>query len=154
MAGDVRRSGGQWRATGGAPAGGSTPPGADHLPRTARMSSRRRRAATEGRSSASACAPDAGTTRTAACRRGCARRRGRARLGVPGRLQFAGAVFKLKFLWISKLKCTLKYIAKLKIKDPSSTFAKAGRVFIQRIEREQHAKLAKISAPINRKPAP
>jgi hypothetical protein len=28
MAGDVRRSGGQWRATGGAPAGGSAPPGA------------------------------------------------------------------------------------------------------------------------------
>jgi hypothetical protein len=27
MAGDVRRSGGQWRATGGAPAGGSAPPG-------------------------------------------------------------------------------------------------------------------------------
>jgi hypothetical protein len=27
MAGDVRRSGGQWRATGGAPAGGSAPRG-------------------------------------------------------------------------------------------------------------------------------
>jgi hypothetical protein len=32
MAGDMRRSGGQWRATGGAPAGGSAPPGATHLP--------------------------------------------------------------------------------------------------------------------------
>jgi hypothetical protein len=40
MAGDVRRSGGQWRATGGAPAGGSAPPGAAHLPRTTRVSSR------------------------------------------------------------------------------------------------------------------
>jgi hypothetical protein len=35
MAGDMHRSGGQWRATGGAPAGGSTPPGAAHLPRAA-----------------------------------------------------------------------------------------------------------------------
>jgi hypothetical protein len=40
MASDVRRSGGQWRATGGASAGGSAPPGAAHLPRTARVSSR------------------------------------------------------------------------------------------------------------------
>jgi hypothetical protein len=48
----------------------------------------------------------------------------------------------------------LKYIAKLKIKDPSSTFAKAGRGFIQRIEQKQHAKLANFSAPINSKPAP
>jgi hypothetical protein len=40
MAGDVRRSGGQWRATSGAPAGGSAPSGAAHLPRTARVSSR------------------------------------------------------------------------------------------------------------------
>jgi hypothetical protein len=34
MADDVRRSGGQWRATGGGPAGGSAPPDAAHLPRT------------------------------------------------------------------------------------------------------------------------
>jgi hypothetical protein len=33
MAGDVRRSGGQWRATGGASAGRLAPPGAVHLPR-------------------------------------------------------------------------------------------------------------------------
>jgi hypothetical protein len=67
MAGDVRRSGDQWRATGGASASGLTPPGMTHLPRTAWVSSRRRSAATDGRSGASACAPDAGTERTAAC---------------------------------------------------------------------------------------
>jgi hypothetical protein len=92
--------------------------------------------------------------RTAACRRGRAQRRGRARLGVPGRLQFADVVFKFDFLWIFKLKCTLQSIAKLKIKDPSSTIAKAGRGFIQGIEQEQHTQLAKISAPMNIKPAP
>jgi hypothetical protein len=70
MAGDVRRSGGQWRATGDAPAGGLAPPGAAHLPRAARVSSRRRSAATDGRSSASACVLDACTAPTAACRRG------------------------------------------------------------------------------------
>jgi hypothetical protein len=98
MAGDVCRSGGQWRATGGAQASGSTPPGAAHLPRTARVSSRRRSAVTNGHSGASACAPDVGTARTAACQRGRARSRGRACLGVPGRLNFADAVFKLNFL--------------------------------------------------------
>jgi hypothetical protein len=40
MAGDVRCSGGQWRATGGAPAGGLAPPGAVHLPRPSWGSSR------------------------------------------------------------------------------------------------------------------
>jgi hypothetical protein len=92
--------------------------------------------------------------RTAACRRGRAQRRGRARLGVPGRLQFADVVFKFDFLWIFKLKCTLQSIAKLKIKDPSSTIAKAGKGFILGIEQEQHAKLAKISVPMNSKLAP
>jgi hypothetical protein len=46
MAGDVRRSGGQWRATGGAPTDGSTPLGVAHLPQTARVCSRRRSAVT------------------------------------------------------------------------------------------------------------
>jgi hypothetical protein len=36
MAGDVRRSGGQWCATGGAPVGGLAPLGAVHLPRPSR----------------------------------------------------------------------------------------------------------------------
>jgi hypothetical protein len=121
------RSGGQWRAMGGAPASGSTPPGSAHLPRTTRVSSRRRSAVTNGLSGASACAPDAGTTRTEACRRGHARRRGRARLGVPGRLNFANGVFKLIFPWIFKLKCTLRAIAKLKITHLSTTFTKDGR---------------------------
>jgi hypothetical protein len=75
-------------------------------------------------------------------------------LGVPWHLQFADAVFKLDFLWIFKLKCTLQSIAKLKIKDPSTTIAKVGRGSIQGIEQEQHGKLAKISAPINSKPVP
>jgi hypothetical protein len=83
-----------------------------------------------------------------------ARRRARARSGVAGEKQFADAVFKIVFLWISKLKCTLQSIAKLKIKDPSSTIAMAGRGFTQGIEQEQHANLAKISAPMNSKPAP
>jgi hypothetical protein len=88
MAGYVRRSGGQWRATGGAPAGGSAPPGAahlprtarvcSHLPRTARVCSRRRSAVTGGHSGTSACVPDAGTTHTAGGQRGRARRRGGA----------------------------------------------------------------------------
>jgi hypothetical protein len=98
MAGDVRRSGGQLRATGGAPAGGLAPPGAVHLPRASRGSSRRHSAATDGRSGASACAPDVGTVRTTACRRGRTRRRGRARSGVPGHFQFADTVFKHDFL--------------------------------------------------------
>jgi hypothetical protein len=75
MASDVCRSGGQWRATGGAPTGGLAPLGAAHLPRTARVSSRRRCAVTKGHSGASACAPDAGTAGTAGGRRGRARRR-------------------------------------------------------------------------------
>jgi hypothetical protein len=70
MAGDVRRSDGQWRATGGASAGGSAPPGAAHLPRTARVCSRQRSAVTGGHSGASSCVPDAGTARTAGGRRG------------------------------------------------------------------------------------
>jgi hypothetical protein len=53
MASDVRRSGGQWRSTGGAPAGGLAPPGAAHLPRTAQVSSRRRCVVTRGHSGAS-----------------------------------------------------------------------------------------------------
>jgi hypothetical protein len=98
MAGDVRRSCGQWRATGGAPAGGSAPPGAAHLPRTAQVSSRRRCAVTSSHSGASVCAPDAGTARTAGGRRGRARRRGRVCLGVPGAFVFRRAVFKIVFL--------------------------------------------------------
>jgi hypothetical protein len=70
MAGDVRRSGGQWRATGDAPAGGSAPPGAAHLPRTAQVSLRRRYAVTGGHFGASVCAPDAGTAHTAGGRCG------------------------------------------------------------------------------------
>jgi hypothetical protein len=65
MAGDVRRSGGQWHAAGGAPAGGFSPPGPPHLPRTARTGARRRCAVTSGHTGASACAPEAGTARTA-----------------------------------------------------------------------------------------
>jgi hypothetical protein len=84
MAGDVRCSGGQWRATGGALAGGSAPPGAAHLPRTAWVSSRWHCAVTSGHSGASPCTPDAGTVHTAGGRRGRAQRRGRACLGVPG----------------------------------------------------------------------
>jgi hypothetical protein len=105
MAGDVRRSSGQWRATGGAPTGGLAPPGTAHLPQTARVNSRRHSAVTDGHSGASACAPDTSTARTATCRRGRARRRGIARSGVPGHLQFADAVFKHDFLQILKLNC-------------------------------------------------
>jgi hypothetical protein len=154
MAGDVRHPGGQWRATGGAPAGGSAPSGAAHLPRTARVSPRWRCAVTGGHSGASACAPDAGTARTAGGRRGRARRRGRVRLGRSQAFSFADAVFKLLFLWIFKLKCTLWSKSKLKITHPSTTFTKVVRGFVQGIEQERHAKFAKFSAPINSKPAP
>jgi hypothetical protein len=146
MAGDVRRSGGQWRATGSAPAGESAPPGAAHLPRTAQVCSRRCSAVTNGHSGASACAPDAGMARTAGGRRGRARRRGGARLRRSRRFQFAEAVFKMNFLWIFKLKCTLRSEAKLKITHPSTTFTKVGRGFMQGIEQERHAKLANFSA--------
>jgi hypothetical protein len=74
--------------------------------------------------------------------------------GVPGRLHFAEAVFKINFLWILKLKCTLWSKAKLKITHPSTTFTKVGRGFMQGIEQERHAKLAKFSALINSKPVP
>jgi hypothetical protein len=46
-----------------------------------------------------------------------------------GGKQFADGVFKIVFLWISKLKCTLQSIAKLKITHPSTTFTMAGRGF-------------------------
>jgi hypothetical protein len=154
MAGDVCHSGGQWRATGGAPAGGSAPPGAAHLPRTARECSRRCSAVTNGHSGASACAPNAGTARTAGCRRGRARRRGGARLGRSRRFLFAEAVFKMNFLWIFKLNCTLWSEAKLKITHPSTTFTKVGRGFMQGIGQERHAKLANFSAPTNSNPTP
>jgi hypothetical protein len=67
-------------------------------------------------------------------------------LASPVKKQFTDTVFKIDFLWISKLKCTLQSIAKLKIKDPSSTIAKAGRGFIQGIEREQHTNFGIFSA--------
>jgi hypothetical protein len=154
MAGDVRRFGGQWRATGGAPTGGSAPPGAAHLPRTARECSRRRSVVTNGHSGASVCTPDAGMARTAGCRRGRARHRGGARLGRSRRFLFAEAVFKINFLWIFKLKCTLWSEAKLKITHPSTTFAKVGRGFMQGTEQEWHAKLANFLAPTNSNPTP
>jgi hypothetical protein len=98
MVGDVRRPGGQWRATGDALAGGLAPPGTVHLPRASRGGSRRRSAATSGHSGTSVCALDAGTACTVACRRGRARRHGRARSGVPRRFQFAEPVFKRDFI--------------------------------------------------------
>jgi hypothetical protein len=95
-----------------------------------------------------------GTARTTGGRRGRARCRSRARLGVPGRLHFTEVGFKLLFLWIFKLKCTLWSKAKLKITHPSTTFTMVGRGFMQGIEQERHAKLAKFSAPMNSKLAP
>jgi hypothetical protein len=154
MAGNVRRSGAQWRATGGAPAGGSTPPGVAHLPRTAWVCPRRRSAVTNGHSGASACAPDAGTARTAGGRRGRARRRGGARLGRSRCFLFAEVVFKINCLWIFKLKCTLWSEVRLKITRPSTTFTKVGRGFMQGIKQEHHAKLAKFSALVNSEPVP
>jgi hypothetical protein len=97
MAGDVRRSGGQWGATGGAPTGGLAPPGAVHLPRPSRGSSLRRSTATDGRSDASACAADAGTARTAACRRGHARCAAERAPAFPSKFQFADTVSNLIF---------------------------------------------------------
>jgi hypothetical protein len=67
----------------------------------------------------------------------------------PGRLYFAEAVFKLNFLWIFKLKCTLWSKAKLKITHPSTTFTKVGRGVTQRIKQQYRAKLANFSAPMN-----
>jgi hypothetical protein len=60
----------------------------------------------------------------------------------------------MNFLWIFKLKCTLWFKAKMKITHPSTSFTKVGRGFMQGIEQEHHAKLAKISAPVNSEPVP
>jgi hypothetical protein len=109
---------------------------------------------TNGHSGPSASAPDTGMARTTGGRRGRARRRGGARLGRSRRFQFAEAVFKMNFLWIFKLKCTLRSEAKLKITHPSTTFTKVGRGFMQGIEQERHAKLANFSAPLNSNPTP
>jgi hypothetical protein len=48
-------------------------------------------------------------------------------LASQGEKQYADALFKIDFLQISKLKCTLQFIAKLKITYSSTTFTKAGR---------------------------
>jgi hypothetical protein len=119
------------------------------LPRTARVCSYRRNAMTGGHSGASACAPDTGTAHTAGGRRGRARRRDGACLGRSRRFLFAEVVFQINFLWICKLKCTLWSEAKLKIIHPSTTFTKVGRGFVQGIEQEHHANLAKFSVLVN-----
>jgi hypothetical protein len=93
-------------------------------PRTSHTVALRRGAWTDGSSGASACARGARTA-------GWHGARARARSGVAGEKQFADAVLKIVFLWISKLKCTLQSIAKLKITHSSTTFAKAGRGLYQ-----------------------
>jgi hypothetical protein len=113
----------QWRAAVGTPASGKQPPGTVQATTdVAHSSSLARRM-------------DRWVLRCIGVRaqRACgglawrARRRARARSGVAGEKQFADAVFKIVFLWIYKLKCTLQSIAKLKITHSSTTFAKAGR---------------------------
>jgi hypothetical protein len=116
--------------------------------------SRRHSAVTGSHSGASACTPDAGTACTEGGRRGSAQHRDGARLGHFRRFLFAEAVFKINFLWIFKLKCTLWSEAKLKIIHPSTTFTKVGRGFVQGIEQEHHAKLGNFSAPVNSEPVP
>jgi hypothetical protein len=154
MAGDVRRYGGEWHAAGGASAGGFAPPGPPHLPRTAHMGARRRYAVTSSHTGASACTPEAGTTRTVVADVAARDVAPWTRSGTLGANVFHGSVFKIVFVQFSKLNCTLASEAKLEIRDPSTTFTKACRGFVQEMKQECHANMAKNSAPVNRNRAP
>jgi hypothetical protein len=87
-------------------------------------------------------------------RRGRARRRARTRSGVLGVKCISLICFQNCFLQFFKLNCTLASEAKLEIRDPSTTFTKTCRGFVQAMEQEHHANTAKNSAPVNRNRAP
>jgi hypothetical protein len=109
---------------------------------------------TSGHTGASACAPEAGTARTAVADVAAHDVAPWTRSGVLGANVFHDSVFKIVFLQFSKLNCTLASEAKLEITDPSTTFAKAYRGFVQEMKLERHANMAKNSAPVNRNRAP
>jgi hypothetical protein len=104
---------------------------------------------TSGHTSASACAPEAGTARTAVADVAARDVAPWTRSGALAAKVFQGSVFKIAFLQFSKLKCTLASEAKLEIRDPSTTFTKACRGFVQGMKQERHANMAKNSALVN-----
>jgi hypothetical protein len=109
---------------------------------------------TSGHTGASACAPEAGTAHTAVADVAARDIAPWTRSGALGANVFHGSVFKIVFLQFSKLNCTLASEAKLEIRDPSTTFTKACRGFVQEMKQERHANMAKNSAPVNRNRAP
>jgi hypothetical protein len=76
------------------------------------------------------------------------------RSGALGANVFHDSIFKIVFLQLSKLNCTLASEAKLEIRDPSTTFTKACRGFVQEMKQERHADMARNSALVNRNRAP
>jgi hypothetical protein len=109
---------------------------------------------TSGHIGASACAPEAGTARTAVADVAARDIAPWTRFGALGANVFHDSVFKMVFLQFSKRNCTLASEAKLEIRDPSTTFTKACRGFVQEMKQERHANMAKNSAPVNRNRAP
>jgi hypothetical protein len=109
---------------------------------------------TSGHTGASACAREAGTARTAVADVAAHDVAPWTRSGALGAKVFHGSVFKIVFLQFSKLNCTLASEAKLEIRDPSTTFTKACRGFVQEMKQERHANMAGNSVPVNRNMAP
>jgi hypothetical protein len=109
-------------------------------------------AVTSGHTGASACAPEAGTTRMAVADVAAHDVAPWTRSGALGANVVHGSVFKIVFLQFSKL--NLASEAKLEIRDPSTTFTKACRGFVQEMKQERHANMAGNSAPVNRNMTP
>jgi hypothetical protein len=105
---------------------------------------------TGGHTDASVCAPDAGTACTAVADVAARDVALWTRSGAQGEIVFPDSIFKFVFLQFSKLHCTLVSEAKLEIRDPSITFTKACRGFVQGVKQERHANMAEFSAPMNR----
>jgi hypothetical protein len=109
---------------------------------------------TSGHTGASACAPEAGTARRVVADVAARDVSPWTRSGALGAKVFHDSVFEIVFLHFSKLNCTLAFEAKLEIRDPSTTFTKACRGFVQEMKQERHANTAKHSAPVNRSRTP
>jgi hypothetical protein len=109
---------------------------------------------TSGHTGASACAPEAGTARTVVADVAARDVVPWTRSGALGAQVFHGYIFKILFLQFSKLNCTLASEAKLEIRDPSTTFTKACKGFVQEMKQERHANMAKNSALVNRSRTP
>jgi hypothetical protein len=146
---DVRRRGGQWRAAIGTPASGNQPPGTVQTLAIVTNSS------TPGAAYGPLGLPVLRRTRAARVRSPAWHERATSRVGTLWHSRcicVSLSRFKNSFFQIFKLKCTLWYEEKLKIRHSSTSFTKVGRGLVQAIEQERHANLAKFSAPVNIKP--